>query len=109
MFGRKSGKARSRRNAYLAPPKKRFKPVKSIQMLMKMREKAGVSRYKMATLAWVDEKYVKRLELGEARHPGRDVLIRLSRALVEYTKMFTEKDVDRVLAAAGFAPAPEPK
>ena len=67
-----------------------------------------MSRWKLASDAYVDQKYYKRLELGEARNPGRGVLISLVRALVAYTKIYTEKDVDRVLAAWGYPPAPEP-
>ena len=109
MFRRKPQKAGSRRKVYREPKRKPLKPVKAILLLIKMRKKADVSCYMLATLARVDDRYLRRLEAGEARNPGRDHLIRLARALVGFTKLFDEDDVDRVLAAAGFAPAPLPK
>ena len=106
MFGRKRKKTRSRRIIRSEPPEKPLKPAKAIEMIIKMREKADITYSQLARLARVDKSYLRRLELGESRHPGRQTLIDLSEALVDYTKMFDERDVDRVLKAAGFAPAP---
>lgn len=106
MFGRRRKKIRSRRTDQTVPSRKPLKPVKAIGMIIKMREKADITYSKLSTIARVDKSYLRRLETGESRHPGRDILIALTRALVDYTKLFAEKDVDRVLAAAGFPPAP---
>ena len=94
----------SRQPEQAKPPK----PVRPIRRLIKMREKAGMSRYMLASMARQDDRYLKRLESGEARNPGRNVLISLGRALVAYTKLYNEGDVDKVLNDAGFAPAPLP-
>ena len=90
-------------------PRLRLKPVKPIATIVKMRDKVGMSRWKLAEDAHLDQSYYKRLESGEARNPGRDVLIRLVRALVAFSKVFSEREVDRVLAQAGYAPAPLPE
>ena len=89
-------------------PVTQLKPVKPIDTIIKMRKKVGMSRWKLASDAYVDQKYYKKLESGEARNPGRWLLIRLVRALVAYSKVFSEQDVDRVLKQAGQAPAPLP-
>lgn len=109
MFRRKPRKAGSRHKVNRGPKQKPLKPVKPIEMLIEMRKKAGITPYKLASLAWVDGRYLRRLEAGEARNPGRDVLINLARAIVNFTKLFDEHHVDKVLAAADFAPAPMPK
>jgi|AP95_1055475.scaffolds.fasta_scaffold555947_1 hypothetical protein len=56
----------------------------------------------------MDGKYLWRLEHGIARKPGRIKLINIGRTLVAYSKMFTEEDVDAVLHAARYPPAPRP-
>jgi len=108
MFRKKSKKPRARQHAHVEQSLEPLKPVKAIRILIEMREKAGVTTYRLASLARVDSKYLWRLERGEARNPGREALIRLARALVGYTKLFSESDVDCVLAAADYAPAPMP-
>ncbi|MEX0761529.1 MAG: helix-turn-helix transcriptional regulator [Dehalococcoidia bacterium] len=84
------------------------KPVDAIALIKSMRERAGLTAYGLAERARVDSRYLTRLESGESRNPGREVLIQLGRTLVRYTKNFNEKDVDAVLAAAGYPPAPDP-
>lgn len=106
MFRKKPREARPRRNASRKPPEKPLKPVKSIQMVIQMRGKAGITYSKLSTISRVDGSYLRRLETGVSRNPSRDTLISLLEALVDYTKLFTAKDVDRVLNVAGFAPAP---
>ena len=106
MFSKKPA---SRRPLRKKPKKKYRKPVKAIRLLIDKRKKAGITTNALADLASLDPKNYWRLEKGIARNPGRDTLIRLARALVGYTKMFTEDDVDKVLAAANFPPAPEPE
>ena len=100
---RRSRKAPSERKQ----PKHR-RPVKAIQMVIKLREKAGLTRNALAEAAYLDSKYLWNLEHGIARKPGRVILINLVRTLVAYSKMFTEEDVDAVLHAAGYPPAPKP-
>lgn len=87
---------------------KRSKPIKAIRMIIKMRKKAGLTRNALAEASYVDPKYYWHLEMGQKRNPGRNILINLTRTLVAYTKMFSEKDVDAVLKAAGYPPAPPP-
>lgn len=106
MFGRKPKKAKSRRRIRGRSPEEPHKPVKSVEIIIQMREKAGLTYSQLARLAGTDRSYLRRLEVGESRNPGHDTLIDLAEALVDYTKLFTEDDVDRVLKAAGFPPAP---
>ena len=107
MFNRKPA---HRRPARKKSTKKKYRnPIRAIRLLIKMRKKAGITTNGLADLARLDPKNYWRLEKGIARNPGRYTLIRLARALVRYTKMFDESDVDEVLKAAGFPPAPEPE
>lgn len=87
---------------------KNQKPVRAAQILIDLRKQAGLSRNALAGASGVDEKYFWDLERGLKRNPGRNVLIKLSRAPAHYSKQFTEEDVDAVLEAAGFPPAPLP-
>ncbi len=108
IFNRKQPRRRrqsrgSRREVRFAPPPK---PVKAIQIVTNLRKKAKLSTWKLAELAYVDHRYLYRLESGEKTHPSRGVLIRLGRALVNYSKLFDEDDVDRILKAGGYPPAP---
>lgn len=84
------------------------KPVEAIRMVIKLRKKAGLTTNALAEAAYMDPKYFWKLEHGIARNPGRVILINLVRTLVAYSKMFTEEDVDAVLHAAGYPPAPKP-
>ena len=77
-------------------------------MLIKLREKAGLTTNALADGANVDQKYLWNLEHGVNRNPGRDLLINLGRTLVSFSKAFTEEDVDRMLAAANHPPTPLP-
>ncbi len=107
MFNKKPA---SKRPIRKKPKKKKYqKPVKAIRLLIDKRKKAGLTTNALAELASLDPKNYWRLEKGIARKPGRHTLIRLARALVRYTKKFDESDVDEVLAAAGFPPAPWPE
>ena len=104
-----SKKRASGRSIRKKPAKKKYrKPVKAIRMIIKLRERAGLSRNALAEASYVDPKYLWNLERGIKRNPGRNLLIRLVRTLVSYSKMFTEDDVDAVLKAAGYPPAPLP-
>ena len=108
----KTTKQRIVRPARAAPKKpkgpKRSRPVKPIRMIIKMCKKAGLTRNALTEASYLDPKYVWRLEMGQKRNPGRNILINPTRALVAYTKMYSEKDVDKVLDAAGYPPAPPP-
>ena len=100
----------TRRSARRKPVKrKQQSPIKAIKLLIAKRKKAQLTTNGLAELASLDPKNYWRLEHGIARNPGRDTLITLTRALVRYSKMFDESDVDEVLKAAGFPPAPWPE
>lgn len=94
------------RNPPKPPKKKKSNPVKAVKLLIKMRKKSKLTAFQFASLSHSDYKYWKRLESGESENPGRDFLMWAARSLVEYTKLFDESDIDKVLAAAGFPPAP---
>ncbi len=107
MFRNKSDHGRSMKRKKVK--QKYQKPIKAIQLLIDKRKKAKLTTNGFAERASLDPKNYWRPEKGVARNPGRDTLITLARALVRYSKLFTEKDVDEVLAAADFPPAPEPE
>ena len=110
MIRRKRPRESSRREPRRPKPKARkLKPVKSIQLLMKMREKAGLTTFQFAALSYADYKYLQRLESGEAHNPSRSYLKGMAESLVEYTSLFDIKHVDEVLKSGGHPPAPVPK
>lgn len=100
---RKVAKRRRRK----PPPKP--KPVKAIKLLVKMRKKVNLTAFQFSSLSYSDYKYWQKLETGEAENPSRNYLMGMAKSLVGYTKLFDDRDVDKVLAAAGFPPAPAPK
>ena len=79
-------------------------PIEAMKLVTRMRRRAGMTTYGLATNAAVDFNYLKKLERGEARNPSRAVLMSLGNALTAYTSLFSRRDVDRVLKAAGFPP-----
>ena len=108
MFKKNHPKRSNRKSAAKRKPPKRRKPVKAIREIVRMREKVGVSCNALYEAAGIDPKYGWNLERGLKRNPGRNVLIKLVRVLVSFTKMYNESHVDRVLSFASFPPAPLP-
>ena len=53
-----------------------------------------------------DYSYVKRLETGERRRPGRYMVLTLAQALLDNSGDITLEDVDRLLKEAGYGPLP---
>lgn len=82
-------------------------PNPAVRLLLEMASEAGLTRHQLALRANVDDRYLARLESGEAVNPGRDIVLRLGVALVRYTSLFGRNNVERVLKAAGFPPSPE--
>ena len=76
------------------------------QMLTRIRTKAKISQYALATDAQVDPAYVWRVEKGERSNPRRDTILRLGSALMNSSGKITLKDVDRLMKAAGYGPVP---
>ncbi len=74
--------------------------------LRKVREKAKITIYRLAYDAQTDWIYVKRLEIEERKHPGREMVLRLGQALLNNSGDVTLDDVDRLLKAAGYGPLP---
>ena len=72
--------------------------------LKRLREKSGKSRYKLAQYSGLDEAYVSRLESGGRRNPSRDVVVKLSLALVQDSSEVSIHDVNELLLSAGYAP-----
>jgi hypothetical protein len=65
-----------------------------------------MTRYRLAQDARVDPSHVARLERGERLHPGRDLVLRLGQALLDYSGDISLKDVDQMLEVAGYGPLP---
>ena len=70
----------------------------------RLRSKAGKTRYKLAQYSGLNEAYVFRLESGERQKPSRDIVVKLSLALVADSAMISIHDVNELLLAGGFAP-----
>jgi hypothetical protein len=68
--------------------------------------RARLIRYRLGQEVNVDPGHVGRLERGERRHPGRDLVLRLSQALLDNSGDITLEDVDQLLKAAGHGPLP---
>ena len=60
--------------------------------------------YRLALEAQADLGHLGRLERGERRHPSRDLVLRISQALLDCSGDITLEDVDWLLKAAGHAP-----
>ncbi len=106
MMNKKRSSKRSIKNK--TAKKKYPKSVKSINTITKMRKKAGLTCNALAEMSYVDPKYLWELENGLKRNPGRDILIRLVRGLIGFTKLFDESHLDKVLSEANYPPAPLP-
>ena len=76
------------------------------KQLKKLREKAKVTPYSLASLAGSDGGYIKRLENEERRRPRRDTVLHLGQALLDVSGDITLKDIDQLLNAAGYGPLP---
>ena len=110
MFGQNRPRQSSRRDPKKPKPKTRkLKPIKPIRLLVKMRKRAGLTTFQFAALSYADYKYLQRLESGEADNPSRSYLKGKAESLVAYTSLFDIKDVNEVLKAGGYPPAPAPK
>jgi transcriptional regulator with XRE-family HTH domain len=72
--------------------------------LRRLRTRAKLTRYRLAMEANVDPGHVGRLERGERRHPSRDLVLRLSQALLDCSGDICLEEIDQLLKAAGHAP-----
>jgi transcriptional regulator with XRE-family HTH domain len=80
--------------------------LKFAKALHKLRNKAKMTRYRLAQDAEVDAAHVGRLERGERLHPGRDLVLRMGQALLNYSGAISLRDVDQLLQSAGYGPLP---
>ena len=108
MFWRSGREANDRRISNRVEKPHTVRPAKAIEILIELRGKANLTAFQFARITRLDYSYWKRLESGESQNLGHDLLLQAARALVGYSKIFDEDDVDRVLEAAGFPPAPDP-
>jgi transcriptional regulator with XRE-family HTH domain len=74
--------------------------------LRRLRNKARVTSYSLATEAQLDPSHVRRLEQGERKRPSRRVVLELAQVLLDSSGDITLKDVDNLLKAAGYGPLP---
>ena len=80
--------------------------IKFGRLLRRLREKAKMTQWALATGSSSDWKHVRRLENGEVKRTGRYTVLRLSQALLDNSNDITLEDVDRLLNAAGYGPLP---
>ena len=78
--------------------------MKLAKLLKKLRKKTKLTCYALARVANVDPTYLGRLERGERRHPSKEFLLRLGKALWDNSPKISRKDIDRLLKAAGHSP-----
>ena len=74
--------------------------------LRRLRNKARITSYYLATEAQLDPSHVRRLEKGDRKRPGRRVVLELAQALLDSSGDITLKDVDNLLKSAGYGPLP---
>jgi transcriptional regulator with XRE-family HTH domain len=74
--------------------------------LRELRNKARMTKYRLAQDDGVDPAHVGRLEGGERLHPSRDLVLRMGQALLDYSGEISLKDVDQLLRSAGYGPVP---
>ena len=72
--------------------------------LDKLRKRCRLTAYGLATIAYVDPTYLRKLLTGEGKHPRRELVCRIAYAMLEYTSTISEKDVDKLVKYAGHAP-----
>jgi len=73
------------------------------ETLIRLRKKAGASRYRLALWTGLSETYLMRLERGERLSPSRDVVMMLAMALVRTSPAVSTDDVNELLLSAGCA------
>jgi transcriptional regulator with XRE-family HTH domain len=74
--------------------------------LRRLRNKARITSYYLATEAQLDPTHVRRLEQGERQRPSRRVVLELAQALLDSSGDINLKDVDILLKSAGYGPLP---
>jgi len=74
------------------------------EKLMKLRMRAGKSRYRLAKYSGLNQAYILRLERGDRRNPSRDIVLMLGLALVENSDSVALWDIDELLMSAEYAP-----
>jgi transcriptional regulator with XRE-family HTH domain len=74
--------------------------------LRRLRSKARITSYCLATEAQLAPSHVRRLEKGERKNPSRRVVLELAQALLDSSGDITLKDVDSLLKSAGYGPLP---
>ena len=79
-------------------------PTQFSSVLRTLREKSGISRYRLSQCSGPDEGNLGRLESGQRSNPSRDTVIKIGLALVQNTEEVSIYDVQELLLAAGFAP-----
>ena len=82
-----------------------YQPTEFSTTLQRLRAKSGKSRYKLAQYSGVTESYILRLESGEKHRPSRDMVMKLSFALVaDSSPVISIHDINDLLLAGGHAP-----
>ena len=71
--------------------------------LLKLRTRAGKSRYRLWQLTGLDQAFLARLEKGE-KNPSRNTVMLLGLALVHGCNEINCDEIDELLLAAGYAP-----
>ena len=74
------------------------------EKLMKLRMRAGKSRYRLAKYSGLNQAYILGLERGDRRNPSRDIVLMLGLALVESSDSVAIWDIDELLMSAEYAP-----
>jgi transcriptional regulator with XRE-family HTH domain len=78
------------------------------ETLLKLRMKAGKSRYRLWQLTGLDQAFLSRLEKGK-KNPSRNTVLMLGLALVHGCIQITCDDIDQLLLSAGYAPLRYPR
>ena len=76
------------------------------KLLKELMDRCQLTTSGLARESGVDDRYIHRLLIGVQRRPGRKVVQQLGEAMIAYTRLITERDVDRLIEAAGHPPLP---
>lgn len=82
-------------------------PVEPMRLIEEARLRADLTVYGLATMARIDQSYLRRLLDGQRRNPGRDTLVSIGESLMHYDERFRKKDLEKVLSVAGMINLPK--
>ncbi len=82
-------------------PKDRFSRYR--KELQKLLKRCQLSAYALGRITGLDPTFIKKLVVGD-RNPSRKTVLLIAKEIREYTSLFSDSDIDRLIKASGFPP-----